>query len=40
MNEMSYEMGIEMNYANPYDHVPEADRNNRVIKERFLIAYY
>ena len=37
---MSYEMGIEMNYANPYDHVPEAERNNRVITYRFWIVYY
>ena len=27
------ELGIEMNYANPQDHVPQAERNNRTIKE-------
>ena len=29
-----------MNYSNTDYHVPEAKKNNRVIKERFLIAYY
>ena len=35
MDEVSNDMGIEMNDSNKYDHVPEAERNNRVIKERF-----
>ena len=25
---------IHINYSNPQEHVPEAERNNRVIKER------
>ena len=29
-----------MNYANTDDHVPEAERNNRVIKEKFIMTYY
>ena len=40
MDEVSNEMGKEMNYANPDDHIPEADRNNRVIKERIRIVYF
>ena len=32
MDKVSDEMGIEMNYASPDDLVPEADRNNIVIK--------
>ena len=35
MYEVSDEMGIEINYENPDDHVPEAERKNRGIKERF-----
>ena len=40
MDEVSDEMGIEINYENPDDHVSEADSNKIVIKERFLIVYY
>lgn len=29
-----------MNYANPQEHVPETERNNRAIKERFMSKYY
>ena len=29
-----------MNHTNAYNHIPEAERNNRLIKERFQIAYY
>jgi hypothetical protein len=29
-----------MNYANPQEHVPEAERNNCVIKERFQSAFH
>ena len=35
MDEVRDEMGIEMNDANPYDHVLDTESNNRVIKERF-----
>ena len=38
MDEVRNDMGIEMNYANPDDHVPEAERKNRVIKYKFRIA--
>jgi hypothetical protein len=31
---MAIDHHIRMNYANPQEHVPEAERNNRVIKER------
>eukprot|EP00980_Cylindrotheca_fusiformis_P018259 scaffold5933_cov78-Cylindrotheca_fusiformis.AAC.1 len=34
MDEVQDELDVEMNYANPGDHVPEAERNNRTIKER------
>ena len=40
MDEVINEMRIEMNYANSDNHFPEAERNNTVIKERFLIVYY
>ena len=40
MDEVSYDMGIETNYENPYYQVPEAESNNIVIKENFRIAYY
>jgi hypothetical protein len=29
-----------MNFANPQEHVPEAERNNRVIKERIRSNYH
>ena len=32
--------GIEVNLANPNEHVPEAERNNRVIKERVRATYH
>ncbi len=31
---------VSANYANPQEHVPEAERNNRVIKERFRAAFH
>ena len=37
MDELSDDMGIEMNYENPDNHVTKAEINNRVIRERFLI---
>ena len=40
MDEVSDDMEIKTNYENPYEHVPESESNNRVIKERFRIAYY
>ena len=40
INEMSNDMGIEINSTNTDDCVPEVDKNNRLIKERFRTAYY
>jgi hypothetical protein len=37
---LSQEFGVAMNYANPQEHVPEAERNNRVIKERVRATYH
>jgi hypothetical protein len=34
------EFGIAFNYANPQEHVPEAEQNNRVIKERVRACYH
>jgi hypothetical protein len=31
---------ICINYSNPQEHVPEAERNNRVIKERVRACYH
>jgi hypothetical protein len=31
---------IGMNFSNPQEHVPEAERNNRVIKERVRATYH
>ena len=31
---------IDMNFSNPQEHVPEAERNNRVIKERIRATYH
>ena len=39
MNEVRYEIGMEINYANLDNNVPEAERNNTVIKYRFQIVY-
>ena len=40
MDEVKDELDVDMNCANPLDHVPEAERNNRVIKERVRAAYH
>jgi hypothetical protein len=40
MEPLSNEFQVTMNYANPQEHVPEAERNNRVIKERVCAAYH
>ena len=34
------ELDIEMNYASAHEHVPEAERNNRVIKERIRATFH
>jgi len=33
-------LGVQVNYANPQEHVPEAERNNRTIKERIRATYH
>jgi hypothetical protein len=33
MDPLALEFGIQVNYASPQEHIPEAKRNNRVIKE-------
>jgi hypothetical protein len=33
-------LGVRMNFTNALDHVPEAERNNRTIKERVRAAYH
>jgi hypothetical protein len=34
------DFGINMNFANPQEHVPEAKSNNRVIKERVRATFH
>ena len=34
------EFSVAINFANPQEHVPEAERNNRVIKERVRATYH
>jgi hypothetical protein len=40
MDPLALEFGIQVNYASPQEHVPEAERNNRVINERIIRATY
>ena len=40
MDEVGDKMVIGINYENTYDHFPEAERNNGVIKQRFRVSYY
>jgi Reverse transcriptase (RNA-dependent DNA polymerase) len=40
MSQLQNTYNVQMNYANPQEHVPEAERNNRVIKERFRSAFH
>jgi hypothetical protein len=40
MDPLANELGVNVNYANPQEHVPEAERNNRVLKERVRAAYH
>ena len=37
---MADDLDIVMNYTNAQDHVPEAERNNRTIKERVRAAFH
>lgn len=40
MDELQDVYQVKMNYANPQEHVPEAERNHRVIKERIRAAFH
>ena len=40
MDVVHEKLNIMINYANAGDHVPEAERNNRTIKERFRAAFH
>jgi hypothetical protein len=37
---LALEFGIQVNYASLQEHVPEAERNNRVVKERVCTTYH
>ena len=34
------DLGVDMNFTNTQDHIPEAERNNQTIKEIFQTAYH
>ena len=40
MEKVQDDLDIEMNYANPGDHVPQAEQNNRTIKECIRTWHY
>jgi hypothetical protein len=40
MDPLALEFGIQMNYASAQEHVPEAKRNNRAIKETIRVTYH
>jgi hypothetical protein len=40
MDKVKDDLGVCMNFTNALDHVPEAERNNRTIKERVKVAYH
>jgi hypothetical protein len=40
MNKVKDDLNIEMNFTNTQDHVPEAERNNRTIKECIRAGYH
>ena len=40
MERVKDDLGVRMNFTNALDHVPEAERNNRTIKERVRAAYH
>jgi hypothetical protein len=39
MDKVKDDVGVCMNFTNALDHVPEAERNNRTIKERVRAAF-
>jgi hypothetical protein len=40
MEELQVFYGVSMNYTNPQEHVPEAECNNRNIKEMFRASFH
>jgi hypothetical protein len=40
MEQVEDDLDVKMNFTNAQDHVPEAQRNNRTIKERIRAAYH
>ena len=40
MERVSDDLDVVMNYTNAQDHVPEAERNNKTIKERVRAAFH
>jgi hypothetical protein len=40
MEKVKDDLGVRMNFTNALDHVPEAERNNRTIRERVWAAYH
>ena len=40
MDKVKDDLNVDMNFTNAQDHVPEAERNNRTIKERIRAAYH
>lgn len=40
MEKVKDNLNVDMNYANPGDHVPEIERNNGTVKERSRSLYY
>jgi hypothetical protein len=40
MEKVEDDLDVDMNFTNAQDHVPEAERNNRMIKERTQAAYH
>jgi hypothetical protein len=40
MERVKDDLGVRMNITNALDHVPEAEQNNRTIKERVWAAYH
>ena len=40
MNEIKDDLGVDINPASQGEHVPEAERNNRAIKERIRSTYH
>jgi hypothetical protein len=40
MDKVKDDIGVCMNFTSVLDHVPEAERNNRTIKEQVRVAYF